>query len=335
MVATVILLRTPAEPAAHRAGEQQDAGTEAPAEPGNHITRGRRETRRRTLYAMKSLRFLVALTGFALAILVASHPAQANVFCPVTIGTLTNLAILGRESTYGVLLDVDPGDTASVRLRVDSERTRYAVDVNDLPIADAGPLTARRYFMLPPGEHAIEAWVEATGRSPEARLDCPITRPYNANEPAPVDPRIIAERARHRRFLIDNFASKTPALTPTAFGMVEPQTCAQAFALARATLAEPPVYPTDARALHATGITTVRVDLDETSSVIGISVIRSSGYASLDRAAEDAARKSTYRTETFGCRSIASSFVTDVTFNTPSAPNTPSAQSTPSPSSTP
>jgi TonB family protein len=264
---------------------------------------------------MKSLRFLVAFAALAFPVLIAPHPAQANVFCPVTIGAVTNLAILGRESTYGVLLNIDPGDTASVRLRVDSQRTRYAVDVNDLPIADLAPLTARRYFTLPPGERAVDAWIEATGRSPESRLDCPITRPYNAFEPAPVEPRIIASRAESRRFLIDNFSSKSIPLTPTAFGMVEPQSCSQPFAPARATLAAPPEYPADARALRATGITTVRVDLDENSAVVGVTVTRSSGYASLDRAAEDAAQKSTYRTESFACRSIASSFIMDVTFN--------------------
>jgi TonB family protein len=264
---------------------------------------------------MKSLRFLVSLATLALAVFIAPHPAQANVFCPVTVGAVASLSILGRESTYGVLLDIDPGDTASVRLRVDSDRTRYAVDIDDLPIASTTPLRAQRYFTLPAGERAIEAWVESTGRSPQSRLDCPITRPYNANEPTPLNPRIVAERAANRRFLIDNFASKTPTLAPTAFGMVAPQSCAQPFALPRATLAAPPVYPTDARALHATGVTTVRVDLDETSAVVGTSVVHSSGYASLDRAAQEAALKSTYNTESFACRSIASSLIMDVTFN--------------------
>src|ERR1700685_860460 len=101
MVAMVILLRTPAEPAAHRAGEQQDAGAKAPAEPANHITRGRRETRRRTPFRMKSLRFLASLAVLTIAVVAAPRPAQANVFCPVTIGAVSNLAILGRESTYG------------------------------------------------------------------------------------------------------------------------------------------------------------------------------------------------------------------------------------------
>ena len=55
-------------------------------------------------------------------------------------------------------------------------------------------------------------------------------------------------------------------------------------------------------------------DLDETSTVVDGFVVRSSGFAPLDRAALNAALKSSYRTETFACRSIASSYQFAVTF---------------------
>jgi TonB family protein len=69
-----------------------------------------------------------------------------------------------------------------------------------------------------------------------------------------------------------------------------------------------------ARAVHASGTTVVRVDLDETSTVVGAAVVRSSGYAPLDRAALAAAQKSSYRTESFACRPVASTYQFTVTF---------------------
>jgi TonB family protein len=66
--------------------------------------------------------------------------------------------------------------------------------------------------------------------------------------------------------------------------------------------------------VHASGTTVVRVDLDETSTVVGAAVVRSSGYAPLDRAALAAAQKSSYRTESFACRPVASTYQFTVTF---------------------
>ena len=69
-----------------------------------------------------------------------------------------------------------------------------------------------------------------------------------------------------------------------------------------------------ARAVRASGTTVLRVDLDETSTVVGAQIIRSSGYAPLDRAALAAAQKSSYRTESFACRPVASTYQFTVTF---------------------
>ena len=89
---------------------------------------------------MKLLASALAATIVASALVMTAPPApaRANVFCPVTIAAVVNLAMLGRQDTYGVLLDFDPGDTASVRMRVDSATTRYAVDFNDI-----GPMSSK------------------------------------------------------------------------------------------------------------------------------------------------------------------------------------------------
>ena len=53
---------------------------------------------------MKFLASALAATIAASALVMTAPPApaRANVFCPVTIGALTNLAVLGRADTYGV-----------------------------------------------------------------------------------------------------------------------------------------------------------------------------------------------------------------------------------------
>jgi TonB family protein len=265
---------------------------------------------------MKFLASALAATIAAASIVLTAPPApaRANVFCPVTIAAVVNLAQLGREDTYGVLLDFDAGDTASVRMRIDSATTRYAVDFNEIgPIGNAG-VRARRYFVMPAGERLRSAWIESTGLSPDSRMECPITRPYASDEPAPVNPRTLATLETDRRSLRDLFSTKTPTVQPKSFGAATVESCSQPYAPARAILPVQPDALPAARAVHATGTTVVRVDLDETSTVIGAFVVRSSGYAPLDRAALAAAQKSSYRTESFACRPVASTYQFTVTF---------------------
>jgi TonB family protein len=241
-------------------------------------------------------------------------PARANVFCPVTIAAISDLAVLGRQGTYGVLLDFDPGDTGSVRMRVDSATARYAVDFDDIgPISNAGA-RARRYFVMPPGERLVAAWIESTGLRPDSRMECPITRPYASDAPPPVNPRALAALEADHRELRDSFSTKTPTVQPKSFGPASVDSCSQPYAPPRAILPVQPDPLPAARAVHATGTTVVRVDLDETSSVVGAAVVRSSGYAPLDRAALAAAQKSSYRTESFACRPVASTYQFTVTF---------------------
>ena len=265
---------------------------------------------------MKFLAAVLASAVAAAALVVAAPPApaRANVFCPVTIGTITNLAILGRQDTYGIIMDIDPGDVTSVRLRVDSATTRYAVDFDDIgPVGDMGA-RARRYFVMPPGERLMAAWIESTGLRPDSRMECPITRPYATDAPAPINPRIIAATEADRRLIRDSFSTKTVTQLPKSFGPATVDSCSQPYAPPRAILPVQADPVPAARALRATGTTIVRVDLDETSTVVGSAVVRSSGYAPLDRAALAAAQKSSYRTESFACRPVASTYQFTVTF---------------------
>jgi TonB family protein len=265
---------------------------------------------------MKFLATALAVTIAAASIVLTGPPAPAgaNVFCPVTIATVTNLGLVGRQDTYGVMLDADAGDTASVRMRVDSGTTHYAVDFNDIGAIGPQGARVRRYFVMPSGERVVTAWIESTGLTPNSRMECPITHPYAADAPRAVDPLIVAARDADRRLLIDNFSTKTPTMQPTSFGPATAQTCNQPFAPARAILPVQPDALPAAAAVHASGTTVVRVDLDETSTVVGSAVVRSSGYAPLDRAALAAAQKSEYRTEDFACRPVAASYQFSITF---------------------
>jgi len=256
----------------------------------------------------------LAVSGVVAA---APPPARANVFCPVTIGALQDLGPLGQPSSYGIRLDFDAGLTSSVRVRIDTEKTRYAVDFDDVYATGPDPnaaFSANRYFALPEGEHVQSAWVQATGTAPNQRLDCPITLPYDTTAPVPTDPRIVGARAAFRRAVLDAFSSRTKVLTPIGFGPVEPKSCAQPYAPPIAVAPAQPVLPVDARALHVGGGVLVEVDLDEKSAIVDARVVRSSGFASLDRAARDAALKSQFRTETYACRAIASTYRYVVTF---------------------
>ena len=265
---------------------------------------------------MKFLASALAATIAAAAIVMTAPPApaNANVFCPVTISALTSLAVLGRADTYGVMLDFDPGETASVRLRVDSATTRYAVDFDDIGHIGNAVVRTRHYFVLPAGEKLVAAWVESTGLSPSSRMECPVTHPYATDEPAPVNPATLAAQQVDTRSLRDSFSTKTPTVQPKSFGAATAASCSQPYAPPRAILPVQPDPLPAARAVHASGTTVVRVDLDETSTVVGAVVIRSSGYAPLDRAALSAAQKSSYRTESFACRPVASTYQFTVTF---------------------
>ena len=221
----------------------------------------------------------------------------------------------GSPDTYGVLLDFDPGETATVRLRVDSATTRYAVDFDDVGHIGNNVVRARRYFVLPEGEKVVAAWVESTGLTPTSRMECPVTRPYAADEPAPVNPAAVAAIQTDTRSLRDSFSTKTPTVQPKSFGAATAASCAQPYAPPRAVLPVQPDPLPAARAVHASGTTVVHsVDLGETSTVVGAVVVRSSGYAPLDRAALAAAQKSSYRTESFACRPVASTYQFTVTF---------------------
>jgi TonB family protein len=247
-------------------------------------------------------------------VLTATTTARANAFCPVTIAAVVNLSIVSRPNTYGVMLDVDPSDVASARLRIDSTTTRYAVDINDLGPVGPAPIRVKRYFSLAPGDRIATAWIESTGTSPDTRLECPITRPYDTNAPAPIDPRAIRAISADQDALRDSYATKTPVLTAKSFGPAQAPSCATPYAPPHALADITPPAPSGAKAVHANGIAIVRVDLDETSSVVNAQVVRSTGFAPLDAAALAAARNATYKTQTFACRPVASSYQFSVSF---------------------
>ncbi len=266
---------------------------------------------------MKRLATVLAALAAALPLWAAPATARANAFCPATIAALTDLGQLGRATTFGVLLDVDRGDTRSVRLRLDTDRTRYALDVNEIPLMTFGGLQLARYFTLPLGESVLGAWVESTGLGPAQRLDCPVTAPWGANLPRPASPLEQQNADRLRRTLIDDFGTRTlPVITPAAFGAVQSITCPQPNAPAHPLSAVRPAFPPEARAVNATGVVEIRADVDDAGTLVGAAVTRSSGFAPLDRAALETAKRARYAPAIFACRPIATSFTFTTGFGT-------------------
>jgi TonB family protein len=254
---------------------------------------------------MKRLLSFAAILSVALPFALAA-PARANVFCPVTIATLQDVSFQGRPDTYGMLLDVDRGDTHSARVRIDTDKTRYAIDVNDIPLMTFSGVRLTRYFTVGSGEHVLGAWVQSTGLGPTQRLDCPITSPWSPNLTPPSTPSGQLAADRDRRTVVDSYgANRNNVMTPIPFGAAAQLACSQPFADARALAPIQPAVPPEARAVNATGVVELHVDLDDTGAVVGAEVTRSSSFAPLDRAALDAARRGRYATATFACRPIA------------------------------
>jgi TonB family protein len=266
---------------------------------------------------MKRLVCTLAALVAALPLWAAPVPARANAFCPATVAALTDLGQLGRADTFGVLLDVDRGDTRSVRLRIDSDRTRYALDVNDIPLMVYGGLQLVRYFTLPLGERVLGAWVESTGLGPAQRLDCPVTAPWGTVRPQSASPVDAQNADRQRRTLLDDFGTRTlPVITPVAFGAVQSITCAQPNGPARILTPVRPAFPPEARAVNATGAVELRADIEENGTLIGAAVTRSSGFAPLDRAALETAKRARYAAATFACHPVATSLTFTTGFGT-------------------
>jgi TonB family protein len=242
-------------------------------------------------------------------------PAAANQFCPATIAALADLSVSGHPGTWGVMLDVDAGDTRSIRVRVDTNQTRYAIDVNDVPLMTYNGVQMIKYFALPPGEHVVAAWVNSTGVTPTQRLDCPVTSPWAPDLPAPANPAAQQREDRDRREIVDGYATRTLGLVaPTAFGASTAPTCAQPNAPAHPLAPIRPPFPPEARAVNATGVVQIRADIDDAGNLVDAEVVRSSGFAPLDRTALETAKRTRYAAAMFACRPTASTVQLTVGF---------------------
>ena len=263
---------------------------------------------------MKRPLFLLFALAFA-APAASPQTASASVFCPVTVATVADVSSANRPNTYGILLDVDRGDTRSARVRIDTERTRYAFDVDDIPLMTFAGLRLPKYVSLPAGERVTAVWVQSTGLAANQRLECPMSAVWNAGAANPATPALQQAADRDRRTLVDA-ASRTNLSTASPFGAISQQACAQPNAPARPLAPVKPQFPPDARSVNATGIVEMQIDVDDTGAVAGAAVTRSSGFASFDRAALEAARRAKYAPATFACRPIATVLTLTTGFGT-------------------
>jgi TonB family protein len=249
---------------------------------------------------------LLLLAGLAATCAPLAVPAAAgaNVFCPVTVAVLADVSTPNRPNTYGVLLDVERGDTRSARVRLDTDVARYALDVDDIPLMTFAGQRLPRYVTLPPGEHLAAAWVQATGLAPNQRLDCPLTAVWTPSGAPPATPAAQQAGERDRKLLADA-AARTNLSTARPFGTISQQACSQPNAPARPLAPIKPAFPPEARSVNATGVVELQVDVDESGSVASAAVSRSSGFAPLDRAALETAKRAKFAPATFGCRPAA------------------------------
>ena len=265
---------------------------------------------------MKRLACSLAALAAALPLWAAPAPARANAFCPATVAQVVDLNAFGHAATYGILIDVDRGDTRSIRLRLDSDRTLYALDVNDVPYMTFSGVRLIRYVTLPLGEELTGAWVQATGLAANDRLDCPLTSPWAPGQPTPTGPGEVEAYQRDRDEVVRTFNPANAPLRPMAFGpaAMGAERCTTPDAPARPLAAIRPAFPPQARAVNATGVVELRLDVDDTGTPIGGRVTRSSGFAPLDRAALDTAEHTKFSPATFQCRPLATSVDVTVGF---------------------
>jgi protein TonB len=91
-------------------------------------------------------------------------------------------------------------------------------------------------------------------------------------------------------------------------------TCVSRHVEAQPTRFADPETPIIASRLHEGGSVEVRVDLDETGTVMGTYVLASSGNAALDRAALKSIRASAFSPEQVDCKSVPGSYAVFVEF---------------------
>jgi TonB family protein len=97
--------------------------------------------------------------------------------------------------------------------------------------------------------------------------------------------------------------------TPLGSVAAAPPACSRPFANAALDRAAIPNYPDSARLNGTAGVALIQVTLDESGTESAVRVFRSSGDASLNVAALDAAKTSTYFPQVFACRPRRGSYI--------------------------
>jgi protein TonB len=143
---------------------------------------------------------------------------------------------------------------------------------------------------------------------PESGKPCPPAYAFSdfgflKLNPAYQRPRAASLQYRSLVHIWGEGSSATPALATIARTAVK-GACPTPFRNARAIRYKEPNYPALARALNQTGRSTVMVTLDADGAVADVAVYRSSGFASLDQAALDAARGTQYAPEIYRCKPV-------------------------------
>jgi protein TonB len=107
----------------------------------------------------------------------------------------------------------------------------------------------------------------------------------------------------------------TPAPTATAVTTAKPA-CANPNQVATATQKVTPDMPEIARQMGATGTAQIKVTLDASGNVMGVTVFKSTNNKALDQAALQAAQQSKYAPEVHNCQPVGGSYLYTVTFET-------------------
>lgn len=152
--------------------------------------------------------------------------------------------------------------------------------------------------LVPPAKSQSEASADA---SPSPPVTAPPTRPFNPPAPAPASPPSVPDAAGEP---MPPAAAEAPRQEAPVFNLDGTDSDSNAVALGSQVIPaspddrfrnRPPAYPYDAAARGERGTVVVVVHVAENGVSTGADVARTSGVASLDRAALDAVRKWRFR----------------------------------------
>jgi TonB family protein len=230
--------------------------------------------------------------------------------CAIGVAALVPTA---DKNVWAVVLSRSSRGSLVVRVTLYSRTASYAADLRsvnfdkgvpfDDPLSDAlRPFRADAAFVRVDASEAIDA---ATAE-PIEPTHYPCVLSYGLSEPSrPVRSDLRQQIAAAREAIATRLPADSAIVTAARVAALTEPSCVIPYSNATVTKAVSPDYPRAAMETGQTGGVIVRVGISETGAVTDAKVMVTSGSPILDKAALDAARRSSYSAPVFLCKPVA------------------------------